>query len=75
MVLILLLVPSSGPLEIGWSYHASMPVYRLMAEQRAGEALQPSTPDRRSYTDEFKRNAVSMLLDGHSAASVSFWTL
>jgi len=29
-----------------------------------------STPNRRSYTDEFKRNAVAMLLDGHSAASI-----
>ncbi|MEM6473774.1 MAG: transposase [Planctomycetota bacterium] len=25
---------------------------------------------RRSYTDEFKREAVQMLLDGHSAASI-----
>jgi transposase-like protein len=29
-----------------------------------------STPNRRSYTVEFKRNAVAMLLDGHSAASI-----
>jgi transposase len=29
-----------------------------------------STPERRTYTDEFKRDAVAMLLDGHSAASI-----
>jgi transposase-like protein len=30
-----------------------------------------STPERRVYTDEFKRNAVAMLLDGHSATSIA----
>lgn len=29
-----------------------------------------ATPERRIYTDEFKRDAVAMLLDGHSAASI-----
>ncbi|MCA9224009.1 MAG: transposase [Planctomycetales bacterium] len=28
------------------------------------------TPERRRYTDEFKRDAVAMLLDGHSASSI-----
>lgn len=28
------------------------------------------TPERRLYTDEFKRDAVAMLLDGHSASSI-----
>ncbi len=30
-----------------------------------------ATPERRVYTDEFKRDAVAMLLDGHSAASIA----
>ena len=31
----------------------------------------PSAPRKnRTYTDEFKRDAVAMLLDGHSAASI-----
>lgn len=30
-----------------------------------------STSERRTYTDEFKRDAVAMLLDGHSATSVA----
>ena len=29
-----------------------------------------STPERRIYGDEFKRDAVAMLLDGHSASSI-----
>lgn len=29
-----------------------------------------SAQKRRVYTDEFKRNAVAMLLDGHSATSI-----
>ncbi|MCA9221312.1 MAG: transposase [Planctomycetales bacterium] len=33
--------------------------------------IKPSmTPERRRYTDEFKRDAVAMLLDGHSALSI-----
>ncbi|MEI8019849.1 MAG: hypothetical protein WCH39_16715 [Schlesneria sp.] len=28
---------------------------------------------RRSFTDEFKREAVALLLDGHSASSVADW--
>lgn len=34
---------------------------------------QPRKPDqetRRIYTDEFKENAVRMLIDGHSASSI-----
>ena len=27
-------------------------------------------PERRTYTDELKRDAVAMLLDGHSADSI-----
>lgn len=30
-----------------------------------------SKPPRRTFTDDFKRDAVQMLIDGHSAASVS----
>jgi transposase-like protein len=30
-----------------------------------------ATPERRTYTDEFKRDAVAMLLDGHSASSIA----
>ncbi len=34
--------------------------------------MKPSaTPERRNYTDEFKRDAVAMLLDGHSASSIA----
>jgi transposase len=29
-----------------------------------------ANPERRTYTDEFKRDAVAMLLDGHSAKSI-----
>lgn len=29
-----------------------------------------TTSERRVYTDEFKREAVAMLLDGHSASSI-----
>ncbi len=31
----------------------------------------PSKTQRRQYTDEFKRKAVQMLLDGHAAASIA----
>jgi transposase-like protein len=30
-----------------------------------------TTPDRRVYADEFKREAVAMLLVGHSASTIS----
>ncbi len=30
-----------------------------------------TTPARRSFTDEFKEEAIQMLLDGHSASSVA----
>lgn len=32
---------------------------------------QPPSKQRRGYTEEFKREAVQMLLDGHSAKSVA----
>jgi transposase len=32
--------------------------------------LSPAAPPRRQYTDEFKREAVQMMLDGHSATSI-----
>jgi transposase len=36
------------------------------------KAKAPSKPrDRRSYSEEFRQEAVQMLLDGHSAASVA----
>src|ERR1043165_2539532 len=31
----------------------------------------PSLPERRVFTDEFRREAVQMLLDGHTAPSVA----
>ncbi len=31
----------------------------------------PSPRGRRTFTEEFKREAVSMLMDGHSAASIA----
>ncbi|MFO0904974.1 MAG: transposase [Pirellulales bacterium] len=34
-------------------------------------ATTPAKPQRRQYTDEFKREAVQMMLDGHSAASIA----
>ncbi len=34
------------------------------------KTMSSSTRERRVYTDEFKRNAVAMLLDGHSATSI-----
>ncbi|MBX7106638.1 MAG: transposase [Gemmataceae bacterium] len=33
--------------------------------------LVPAQRPRRRYTDEFRRDAVQMMLDGHSAASVA----
>jgi len=39
-------------------------------KQRGGEGGTSRKP-RRSYTDEFKEEAVQMLLDGHSATSVA----
>src|SRR5262245_50665973 len=40
----------------------------------AGKARRPGAPSgvrRRTFTDEFRREAVQMLLDGHTAASVA----
>jgi transposase len=36
---------------------------------RSKRSLSP--PGRRSFTEEFKREAVAMLMDGHSASSVA----
>lgn len=35
------------------------------------KAVQKARQSRRSFTEEFKREAVAMLLDGHSAPSVA----
>lgn len=38
---------------------------------KAGKPEAAVPPKRRVYTDEFRREAVQMMLDGHSAASVA----
>jgi transposase len=38
--------------------------------KRATPATPKSPPPRRTFSDEFRREAVAMLLDGHTAASV-----
>lgn len=42
-----------------------------MSKRRAKKSNQGAQQPRRSYTREFKEEAVRMLLDGHSAASVA----
>ena len=37
----------------------------------AGKTVQMGSGGRRTFTAEFKREAVQMMLDGHSAASIS----
>lgn len=37
----------------------------------SGKKVQESKRPRRSFTEEFKREAVALLLDGHSATSVA----
>jgi transposase len=39
--------------------------------QRAAKTVVGKPRTRRSFTDEFRREAVAMLLDGHSASSVA----
>jgi transposase len=39
--------------------------------RKAPAAVPSATPKRRRFTDEFRREAVQMLVDGHSAASVA----
>jgi transposase len=41
-----------------------------MSKVRSHKSGERSTPARRQYTQEFKEEAVRMLLDGHSVASV-----
>jgi transposase len=41
-----------------------------MAKQARPQPVSP-VPKRRRFTDEFRREAVQMMLDGHSAASVA----
>ena len=39
--------------------------------KKAWKAEESARPKRRVFTDEFRREAVQMLLDGHTAASVA----
>ena len=41
-----------------------------MSRARSEKVVASESPKRRRYTEEFKSEAVQMLLDGHSAASV-----
>lgn len=41
-----------------------------MSKQRSKEVSEEKGTGRRQYTEEFKAEAVQMLLDGHTAASV-----
>ncbi|MGD9855016.1 MAG: transposase [Planctomycetaceae bacterium] len=41
-----------------------------MSQVRAHKAGERTTSSRRQYTEEFKEEAVRMVLDGHSVASV-----
>jgi len=41
-----------------------------MAKKACPQSAAP-VPQRRQFTDEFRREAVQMMLDGHSAASVA----
>jgi hypothetical protein len=42
-----------------------------MSKQPSGKVKQPERRKRRRFTDEFKAEAVQMLLDGHSAGSIN----
>ena len=42
-----------------------------MSKSTLRKVKQPERPKRRRFTDEFKAEAVQMLLDGHSAGSLS----
>ena len=39
--------------------------------KKAGKPVPPIRSRRREYTEEFRREAVQMMLDGHTAASVA----
>lgn len=41
-----------------------------MSKQQSRRVSEEQQPGRRRYTEEFKAEAVQMLLDGHTAASV-----
>lgn len=41
-----------------------------MSQRKSEKSLNGKRPQRRQFTEEFKAEAVQMLLDGHSAASV-----
>lgn len=41
-----------------------------MSQRKSGRSLNGTIRKRRQYTEEFKAEAVQMLLDGHTAASV-----
>ena len=41
-----------------------------MSRKQSGKVLTEKSPKRRRFTEEFKAEAVQMLLDGHTAASV-----
>ena len=42
-----------------------------MSKKRSSRVPVPAASTRRAFTDEFKREAVQMLLDGHTASSVA----
>lgn len=42
-----------------------------MSKQPSGKVKPPERRKRRRFTEEFKSEAVQMLLDGHSAGSIS----
>jgi transposase len=42
-----------------------------MSKQPSGKVKPPERRKRRRFTEEFKAEAVQMLLDGHSAGSIS----
>ena len=41
-----------------------------MSKQPSEKVKKPDRPKRRRFTEEFKAEAVQMLLDGHSAGSI-----
>ena len=41
-----------------------------MSQRKSGKSLNGKGRQRRTFTEEFKAEAVQMLLDGHSASSV-----
>ncbi len=41
-----------------------------MSRKKSDQAVESESPQRRRFTEEFKAEAVQMVLDGHSVASV-----